>query len=79
MTELASLQFDSPLKLTRCETIKTGFKSLDRMTGLDITWYERQLRRMAAGKSPKKGLGPWGAVAGTLLDSGLQAFKKKRA
>jgi len=57
----------------------TGFKSLDRMTGLDITWYEHQLRRMAAGKSPNKNSGPWGAVAGTLLSSGRQAFKKRRA
>jgi len=57
----------------------TGLKFLDRMTGLDITWYEHQLRRMAIGKTPRKGLSPWGAVAGTLLDSGLQAFKKRRA
>ena len=70
---------DDPEYRISLERPTTGFKFLDRITGLDITWYERQLRRMAAGRSPKKGLGPWGAVAGTLLDSGLQAFKKRRA
>ena len=57
----------------------TGFKYLDRMAMLDVTWYERQLRMMAMGRSPQKNLGVWGAVSGTFLESGLQAFKKRRA
>ena len=56
----------------------TGSKYLDRMTMLDITWYERQLARMAAGRHPKKNLSVWRTVAGTVLASGRQAFKKRR-
>jgi 2,4-dienoyl-CoA reductase-like NADH-dependent reductase (Old Yellow Enzyme family) len=57
----------------------TGSKYLDRMTMLDITWYERQLGLMAAGKSPQKNLGAWRTALGTLLASGRQAFKKRRS
>jgi len=49
------------------------------MTMLDITWYERQLQLMAAGKPPRTGLGAWRTALGTLLDSGLQAFRQTRA
>lgn len=57
----------------------TGFKYLDRMTMLDITWYERQLQLMAAGKPPREGLGAWRTALGTLMDSGLQSFRQRRA
>lgn len=57
----------------------TGSKYLDRMTMLDITWYERQLWLMAAGKSPQTDLGAWRTALGTLLASGRQAFKKRRS
>jgi len=56
----------------------TGSKYLDRMSMLDITWYERQLRRMASGRAPKTNLSVWRTVAGTMLDSGFQAFKPRR-
>ena len=56
----------------------TGFKYLDRMTMLDITWYERQLAHMAAGRPPRKKMGAWRTVLGTLLASGKQAFRKRR-
>jgi len=56
----------------------TGSRYLDRMTGLDITWYEYQLRLMAAGRPPQENLGAWRTALGTLLASGWQAFKKKR-
>lgn len=57
----------------------TGSKYLDRMTMLDITWYEHQLGLMAAGKSPQKDMGAWRTALGTLLASGRQAFKQRRA
>jgi len=56
----------------------TGSRYLDRMTMLDITWYERQLGRMAAGRPPKVNLSVWRTVLGTLLSSGLLAFRPRR-
>ena len=61
------------------ERPSTGSGYLDRMTMLDITWYERQLGLMAAGKQPQIGMGAWPITLGTLLTSGRQAFKKRRS
>lgn len=57
----------------------TGVKMVDKMTMLDITWYEFQLARMGEGKSPKPGLSAWSAVTQILASLGMQAFKKRRA
>jgi 2,4-dienoyl-CoA reductase-like NADH-dependent reductase (Old Yellow Enzyme family) len=56
----------------------TGSRYLDRMTMLDIVWYERQLARMASGQRPKPNLSVWRTVIGTLVASGRQAFKTRR-
>ena len=57
----------------------TGFKSLDKMLMLDITYYETQLARHARGKKPKPTLSPWYTVASTFRAMGANAFKPRRA
>ena len=57
----------------------TGLKSVDKMTMLDIVWYEFQIERMANGKAPKANLSAWSTVAQTLGRLGSTAFQKRRA
>lgn len=57
----------------------TGIKAVDKMTMLDITWYEFQLARMAEGKATKPNQSAWGAVVQTLGAVGWHAFKQRRA
>lgn len=64
-----------------CEVprLSTGVKALDKISMLDVTWYEVQLARMGAGKEPDPGLGEWRSLASTLWAQGSQAFKMRRA
>ncbi|SHI05324.1 NADH:flavin oxidoreductase/NADH oxidase family protein [Ferrimonas marina] len=57
----------------------TGFKALDKMGMLSITWYEFQLERMGQGKAPKPGLSAWGALLATFGRLGVYAFRQRRA
>ncbi|MCA9573185.1 MAG: nitronate monooxygenase, partial [Myxococcales bacterium] len=59
--------------------LSTGSKALDAMVALDVTWYEGQLARMAAGDEPDPELGAWSSLLGTVGRAGLQAFKMRRA
>lgn len=67
---------DYTMKLKRPTT---GVKAVDKMTMLDITWYEFQLARMGDGKAPKPNMSSWSAVTQILGSIGAQAFKKRRA
>ncbi|MEZ4384550.1 MAG: NADH:flavin oxidoreductase/NADH oxidase family protein [Nannocystaceae bacterium] len=64
---------------SRVRRLSTGVKALDAVATLDITWYEVQLGRMAAGKEPDPDLGPLRALGSTLWAQGRQAFKMRRA
>lgn len=57
----------------------TGVKMIDKMTMLDITWYETQLARMAKGKSTNPGQSAWFSVFDTLSSLGMEAFRQRRA
>ncbi|CAM3788670.1 NADH:flavin oxidoreductase/NADH oxidase family protein [Parendozoicomonas haliclonae] len=59
--------------------LTTGFKTVDRMTGVDLVWYEQQIHLMADGKDPKPALSPWKAVWATVSGMGYTALKKRRA
>lgn len=71
---LAGDDFVSPVR-----RLSTGSKVLDKMTMLDVTWYENQLARMAAGKRPKPSMSPLASVVKTLWRQGAQGFKARRA
>ena len=57
----------------------TGFKSVDRMVILDLSWWELQLRRMGRGMAPKADLSAWRSVWTTLSELGVAAFRRRRA
>jgi 2,4-dienoyl-CoA reductase-like NADH-dependent reductase (Old Yellow Enzyme family) len=57
----------------------TGIKFVDKMTMLDLTWYESQLARLAKGKTAKPNQNAWISVAQTLSGLGVHAFTKRRA
>lgn len=57
----------------------TGSKLLNRMTMLDVTWYEAQLDRMARGLPPDPSLGAWPAVFQMLGRAGAYALLPRRA
>ncbi len=57
---------------------RTGIRALDRIAMLDVTYYEAQLERMAAGKLPDAGLSPWSAVLLTFGRVGAHAFSPRR-
>ncbi len=57
----------------------TGFKTVDRMVILDLSWWELQLRRMGRGQDPKPELSAWHSVWTTLSELGLAAFRRRRA
>ncbi len=59
--------------------LTTGFKIIDKMALLDITWYEFQLARMANKKQPKPDMSEWGTFFKTLSGAGMYAFRKRRA
>lgn len=68
----------TPYKIT-LKRLTTGFKGLDFMTMLNITWYEHQLARIGNKKTAKPNLSAWTSVFKTFLAMGSSAFKKRRA
>lgn len=58
--------------------IKIGIKAIDRVSPLEVTWYEEQLRRLAQGKQPDPNLSPGLSLVKTVLTTGLQSFQRRR-
>ena len=71
---LADPQFSLHLK-----DPSTGFKTVDKMTMLSITWYEYQLERLSKNKRVDPNLNAWYAVFQTVARMGIHAFLKRRA
>ncbi|MBD3664064.1 NADH:flavin oxidoreductase/NADH oxidase family protein [Sulfitobacter aestuariivivens] len=59
-------------------TPSTGFRGMDRMFMLAITYYESQIRRMGRGLDPKPGMSAWHTVWENVSAIGGQAFRKRR-
>jgi len=57
----------------------TGVKAVDKVATLEVTWYENQLARMAAGRDPSPTMSPWRSLATTVSRMGLQSFRMRRA
>lgn len=57
----------------------TGFRTLDKMFMIPITYYETQIRRIGTGKPPDPGLSAWRTVTDNMLAQGKSAFRKRRA
>lgn len=56
----------------------TGFRALDKMFMISISYYESQIRRMARGQEPSLGMSAWQAVLQSAGALGKAAFKKRR-
>ncbi len=81
-----AVETDFPNKLIGNDTTKcslkqpsTGIAFLDRMSMLDITWYEFQLYRIGKGKKVNPNHNAWSAVMQTFWRMGGYAFKQRRA
>ncbi|MCL1125123.1 NADH:flavin oxidoreductase/NADH oxidase family protein [Shewanella surugensis] len=70
---LANIKHQQELK-----KLTTGVRAIDKMTMLDITWYEQQLARMAKGKQPNPQLSEWATFFKVFMGAGIYAFKKRR-
>lgn len=59
--------------------LTTGFKSLDKIFPLEITWYTRQIHKMGRGKNPNPNASVFMSVLETIGSAGFQGLKQLRA
>lgn len=59
--------------------LTTGIKALDKVSMLEISWYEQQLARMAKGRAPNPNQSTFYSVAKSMFDNGYHAFQRRRA
>jgi 2,4-dienoyl-CoA reductase-like NADH-dependent reductase (Old Yellow Enzyme family) len=59
--------------------IRTGIKMVDRMAIMEVSWYTRQLKRIADGGEPKPDESGLQAFFGTVASMGLGTFRTLRA
>ncbi|BCS97753.1 NADH oxidase [Desulfoluna limicola] len=71
---LSGTPFTSSIK-----PLSTGIKLLDRITMLEITWYENQMRYLGMGRDPKPDENVYKTVWKILSGMGAVAFKRRRA
>ena len=60
-------------------TLTTGFKFLDKMVLLNMSWYEAQLERIGKGQDPNPDLNEWVSTYKVFKHLGNYAFRKRRA
>lgn len=71
---LAGNSYVSPVR-----PLTTGITFLDRITMLEITWYENQMRYLGQGKDPRPDENVYITALRILKNVGLVAFKRRRA
>lgn len=59
--------------------LMTGVSFVDRLPLLEVTWYEQQLALMADGKVPQPDRNVWLSLGQTIIENGLEIFRKRRA
>jgi 2,4-dienoyl-CoA reductase-like NADH-dependent reductase (Old Yellow Enzyme family) len=59
--------------------LMTGISFVDRLPLLEVTWYEQQLALMADGKVPQPDHNVWLSLGQTIIENGLEIFRKRRA
>jgi 2,4-dienoyl-CoA reductase-like NADH-dependent reductase (Old Yellow Enzyme family) len=77
--DLPNRLLSDPETRVHLKTLTTGFRAIDQMAMLDVTWYEQQLARMGKGKDPNPNLNEWMAFAATAFTMGAYAFRARRA
>jgi hypothetical protein len=63
--------------VARLKPIGTGISKLDAPA--DLWWNNIQLRRMGAGKRPRRGLTGWESIAHALVRDGINGVRRKRS
>ncbi|MCP4601381.1 MAG: NADH:flavin oxidoreductase/NADH oxidase family protein [Proteobacteria bacterium] len=58
--------------------LSTGIKAIDKVSPLEVTWYEQQLALIAKGKQPNQNMHPGLSLVKTLLTTSLQTFARRR-
>lgn len=81
-----ALDIDFASKALESETFKADFERpktwsayVNRMSGLDLAWYEHQLLRIGQGKKPKPKLSPWFIVFKNTFSLSKEMMKQRRA
>jgi 2,4-dienoyl-CoA reductase-like NADH-dependent reductase (Old Yellow Enzyme family) len=64
--------------ISQVHPITTGFKSIDKLFPLEITWYTQQLHRMGRGKSPKPTANAKISILKSLFSYGIQGLSRVR-
>lgn len=62
----------------RVKPIRTGLSWLDKISFLEIAWYENQLHRIAKGKSPNPSGSLWPILISKALSHGFDLLKARR-
>lgn len=82
---ILAVEPDAPARLLRGEEtrqrvqpLSTGFKYLDGMGSLEVTWYTRQLHRMGRGEAPAPDENPLKSFVLDLRDKGVGIFRTRR-
>jgi 2,4-dienoyl-CoA reductase-like NADH-dependent reductase (Old Yellow Enzyme family) len=57
----------------------TGIKKLDRMTVIDVLWYQQQMKRMSDKLEPDENMSEWKAIWNSFTSMGRYAFRRVRA
>lgn len=65
--------------LSEVHPLTTGFKFLDQLFPLEITWYAEQLQRMGRGQKPKAKLNAIISIIHSVYHNGLKGLKRVRA
>ncbi|HEU0195640.1 MAG TPA: NADH:flavin oxidoreductase/NADH oxidase family protein [Nevskiaceae bacterium] len=85
LSRLLAIDPDAPTALLRgvdsphqVHPIKTGIGLVDRTALLEVTWYSRQLKRMAHGRDPQVRESAMRALLGTAWRSGWGTFRTRR-
>ena len=65
--------------VSKVRPLTTGVGLVDKLSMLDVSYYENQIARLAEGKAPNPSMGAWRSVFAGLGRQGMQAFKQRRA
>jgi len=77
--DLPNRLLNDPMYTVSIKRPTTGIKVIDMASALDISWFEQQMHRIGNGKPVKENLSPLRAALGSLLTTGVHAFKQRRA
>ena len=76
---LASKRLLSGLEtINQVKPLTTGFKFIDNLGALEITWYTRQMHRLGRGRSPIPNENGFKSLILDIKDKGLGIFKTRR-